>query len=102
MTRIDGLNPLATGRTMAGQASSAIEGNDNDRSANGVAAGRQDVLAVSARGRIVATAAHEVSSASDVRAEKVAALKAAIAGGTYTSNARAIAQRLLANGLGSD
>jgi flagellar biosynthesis anti-sigma factor FlgM len=50
---------------------------------------------------VVAEAARAVSQSRDVRSEKVAALKAAIANGTYRSNAREIAERLVANGLGS-
>jgi flagellar biosynthesis anti-sigma factor FlgM len=101
MTRIDGLNPLSTSRTMNGAVASGIEGGDSDRADGaGKAGGRQDVLALSNRGRIVAEAAAAVVGSRDVRAEKVLALKAAIADGSYTSNARDIAERLLANGFG--
>ena len=65
------------------------------------ARGRQDVINLSHRGRIVAEAARAVHTSSDVREAKVAALKAAIANGSYSSNAREIAERLVANGLGS-
>jgi flagellar biosynthesis anti-sigma factor FlgM len=50
----------------------------------------------------MAEAARAVSESRDVRAEKVAALKAAIANGTYSSNAREIAARLLADGIAGD
>ncbi|MEO9255641.1 MAG: flagellar biosynthesis anti-sigma factor FlgM, partial [Tepidiformaceae bacterium] len=60
--------------------------------------GRQDVLSVSDRGRVVAVAARAVNGSRDVRSEKVASLKAAIADGSYKSNAREIAERLLSNG----
>jgi anti-sigma28 factor (negative regulator of flagellin synthesis) len=36
-----------------------------------------------------------------VRTEKVAAIKAALANGSYSSNAREIAERLFANGIGN-
>ncbi len=98
MTRIDGLNPLSTSRTMGGQASTGVDPSDGDKSTGAAAGGRQDVLAVSDRGRVVATAARAVHESHDVRSEKVAMLKAAIADGTYKSNAREIAERLLANG----
>lgn len=98
MTRIDGLNPLSTSRTMSGLAPSPAESSDNDASAEASrASGRQDVLALSSRGRVVAEAAQAVHRAPDVRTEKVLALKASIANGTYTSNARDVAQRLMAN-----
>ena len=99
MTRIDGLNPLATSRTLSGQSSQSVDGADNDATSHAAGAGgRQDVLAVSDRGRVVALAAQAVGQSPDVRAAKVAALKAAIADGTYVSNARDIAERLLASG----
>lgn len=99
MTRIEGLNPLATGRTIGGQASPGIDATDTDRKSSPVAAGgRQDVLSVSDRGRTVAVAALAVRESSDVRSDKVAALQAAIASGSYKSNARDIAERLMANG----
>jgi negative regulator of flagellin synthesis FlgM len=57
--------------------------------------GRYDDVTLSNRGRVVALAARAVAASPDVRAEKVAALKAAIADGNYGSDARAIARRLL-------
>lgn len=98
MTRIDGLNPLSTSRTMGGHAASGVDSSDSGRAGEAKGAnGRQDVLALSNRGRVVAEAAHAVNESSDVRSEKVAALKAAIANGTYSSNAREIAERLFSN-----
>jgi len=102
MARIDGLNPLATSRTTSGTASSGIEPSGDERAAAGAtgAAGRQDVLSVSNRGRVMAVAAAAVAQSRDVRGEKVAMLKAAIGDGSYKSNAREIAARLMADGLG--
>jgi negative regulator of flagellin synthesis FlgM len=65
------------------------------------ARGRQDAVNLSNRGRLVAEAAQAVALSRDVRTEKVAALKAAIANGSYRSNAREIAVRLFANGIGN-
>lgn len=102
MTRIDGLNPLLTGRLAGGNATPSVDG-DNQKSTGGAsAAGRQDVISLSDRGRVVAIAARAVGESRDVRAEKVAAIKTAIANGSYRSNARDIAARLLANGFGAD
>ncbi len=101
MTRIDGLNPLLTGRLAGGNASPSVD-SDRQAGAEGASAGRQDVISLSDRGRVVAIAARAVGESRDVRAEKVAALKAQIANGSYRSNAREIATRLLANGFGSD
>ncbi|MCZ2112005.1 MAG: flagellar biosynthesis anti-sigma factor FlgM [Dehalococcoidia bacterium] len=102
MTRIDGLNPLITGNTQRGQASTGIDGADGSGGHAQGASGRQDVIALSDRGKIVALAARAVSQSRDARQERVLALRAAIANGTYTTNARDIAARLLANGFGAD
>jgi len=103
MTRIDGLNPLLTGRLAGGNGAPSVDGGDHQGDAQGAhAAGRQDVVSLSDRGRVVAIAARAVGESGDVRAEKVAAIKAAIANGSYRSNARDIAARLLANGFGSE
>ncbi len=99
MTRIDGVNPLATSRTQHGQAAGGIESpgarphEDGER-----IAGPQDEISLSRRGRIVADAVRAVAAAPDVRAEKIAQVRASIADGTYRSNAREIAARLLASG----
>ncbi|MGE5596184.1 MAG: flagellar biosynthesis anti-sigma factor FlgM [Hyphomicrobiales bacterium] len=100
MNRIDGLNPLATSRTLSGQGANGVEGSrdrDGSQAADGVSSGLDNVN-LSRRGRIVAEAARAVHQAPDVRADRVAALKAAIADGTYSSDSREIAARLLATG----
>lgn len=103
MNRIDGLNPLMTGRLQGGSQAPGVDGGDNRGGVHGAnLSGRQDVVSLSDRGRVVAIAARAVGESRDVRAEKVAALKAAISGGTYRSNARDIATRLVANGFGTD
>lgn len=103
MARIDGLNLGGAHLNPAGGPGAA--GQPNGTGSSGQAAGARgshDVLSLSPRVRVIAEAARAVSEARDVRAEKVAALKAAIANGTYTSNARDIAARLLANGIAGD
>ena len=100
MSRIDGLNLSGASMNPASAASGAAPAPGSAESeAAQKARGRQDVLNLSNRGRVVAEAAHAVNESRDVRAEKVAAIKAAIANGTYSSNAREIAERLFANGL---
>ena len=101
MARIDGLNLSGASLNPAGAAGASSTGSAAESDAATRARGRQDVINLSNRGRVVAEAARAVSQSSDVRAEKVAALKAAIANGSYSSNAREIAERLIANGLGS-
>jgi flagellar biosynthesis anti-sigma factor FlgM len=103
MARIDGLNLGGTHLNPAGGPGAAGQAaqSGSAQGANGARAA-QDVLTLSPRGRIVAEAARAVAEARDVRAEKVAALKAAIASGTYSSNAREIAARLLADGIAGD
>lgn len=95
MTRIDGLNPLATSRTGAGTPSQGVDGAGGEAGAAERLDGRHDNVNLSNRGRVVAVAAQAVAQSPEVRAERVAALKAAIGDGTYASDARGIAQRLL-------
>jgi flagellar biosynthesis anti-sigma factor FlgM len=102
MTRIDGLNPLATSRTQQGRGATPAEGTGAHRGEGAEAGGRLDQVSLSRRGRAMAETAGAVAAAPDVRAEKVAALKAAIAGGAYRSDPHEIAVRLLATGFGQD
>lgn len=100
MSRIDGFNPLATSRTLHGQGPGGVENTRDQRNADaasGLGPGF-DNINLSNRGRVVAEAARAVHDASDVRADRVAQLKAAIADGSYSSDARLIAARLLATG----
>ncbi len=102
MARIDGLNLSGASMNPASAAGGASGAPGSPEAEAALKArGRQDVLNLSNRGRIVAEAARAVADSRDVRAEKVAALKAAIANGSYSSNAREIAERLVANGLGN-
>ncbi|MDZ7729057.1 MAG: flagellar biosynthesis anti-sigma factor FlgM [Dehalococcoidia bacterium] len=103
MPRIDGHNPLQTSRLGQGQqVDSASQGQSRAKDANGVGNGA-DQASISNRGRVIADAISNVQRSPDVRQEKVAALKASIANGTYHSNARDVAARLLAGGsLGED
>ena len=99
MTQINGLGSLATSRTMQGQGAQGVEaGGANNAEGADRAQGRQDNVSLSVRGRIVGLAASAVRSSSDVRAEKVAALKASIANGTYQGDNDAVAARLLRTG----
>ncbi len=100
MNRIDGTNPLITSRTMGGHAAGGIDGaGDGDHSKADGVGGKQDAVVLSFRGRTMSEVSQAVSEASEVRAEKVAALKAAIANGSYQSNARDIAVRLYNTGV---
>ncbi|MCC6381743.1 MAG: flagellar biosynthesis anti-sigma factor FlgM, partial [Dehalococcoidia bacterium] len=99
MTRIDGLNPLLTGRTAHGQGASGPEAAASSHTPEADAARRrQDNVALSDRGRLVAEASRAVAAAPEVRVHKVVELKAAIAAGTYSASSREIAARLLASG----
>lgn len=100
MNRIDGSNPLATTRTQQGMGASGVDSassRDRANESDGLSGGL-DRVSLSSRGRIMAEATLAVSTAPDVRAERVMALKAAIANGTYETGARQVAERLLANG----
>jgi negative regulator of flagellin synthesis FlgM len=98
MTRIDGINPLATSRLGHNPAAEGEERDGSERAGAAERAGAQDRATLSVRGRFIGQAVAAVASAPEVRAERVAALKAAIADGSYKSNARQIAARLLASG----
>jgi negative regulator of flagellin synthesis FlgM len=98
MNRIDGSNPLATSRLGQGLAPQQVNGERTaEADATGVASGR-DLANISSRGRFVADTVRAAQDSPDVRADKVAALKAAITNGNYHSNARDIAVRLMAGG----
>ncbi len=102
MARIDGLN-LSGANLNPASAAGVGAGSQDPAAAEAAlkARGRQDAVSLSNRGRLVAEAAQAVAASRDVRTEKVATLKAAIANGTYSSNAREIAERLFANGIGN-
>lgn len=98
MNRIDGSNPLATSRLGQGLAPQQVNGERSaEAEASGVASGR-DLANISTRGRFVADTVRAAQDSPDVRADKVAALKASIANGNYHSNARDIALRLMSGG----
>lgn len=99
MTRIDGLNPLLTGRTTHGQGTTGAEAAGGTHTTEADAARRrQDLVALSDRGRLVAEASRAVTGAPEVRVHRVLEMKAAIAAGTYSASSREIAARLLASG----
>ena len=98
MTRIDGLGPLDTSRTQHGAAAQGVDGANGGSRDVEQTGGRRDEINLSWRARNVAGAAAAVHNAPEVRSEKVAALRAAIANGTYQPDARHIAERLLASG----
>jgi negative regulator of flagellin synthesis FlgM len=100
MNRIDGAGTLGTSRTLSGTGANGVDGaqGPNDGQQADRASSSADSLSVSDRGRVMAVASLAVRSAADVRADRVAALKAAIADGTYNADPREIAARLLAAG----
>lgn len=97
MTRIDGTNALGTSRTQAGSAASGVDSSRqaNRSEASEQLAGPQDKVSVSFRSRLMAEASNAVATAPDVRQEKVLALKAQIANGSYAPDPRDLAERLL-------
>jgi flagellar biosynthesis anti-sigma factor FlgM len=100
MNRIDGASPLSTTRTQQGQGAGAVDsagGRDRANESEGAAAGL-DRVNLSSRSRIMAVASQAVASSPDVRAAKVAALKASIANGAYQADAGHVASRLFASG----
>jgi flagellar biosynthesis anti-sigma factor FlgM len=99
MNRIDGLNPLHTSRTLGGSSTAAV-GSSSQQRDNGAdeISGKQDAVMLSFRSREMADVSHAVLNAPEVRTDRVSALRAQIANGSYQSNAREIATRLLSSG----
>ncbi len=99
MTRIDGLNTLGTSRTQAGSAAGAADSAKQAAKTqpSEQLSGPQDKVSVSSRSRIMADASASVASSPDVRQEKVMALQAAIANGTYSVDPRELAQRMFSS-----
>lgn len=95
MNRIDGMGAPGAGRTTHGQAAGGIDGAAGP-AAEGAARsdGKQDTASLSSRGRVMAGIFATVAQSPEVRAERVAALRAAINGGTYEIDVNAIAARL--------
>jgi negative regulator of flagellin synthesis FlgM len=69
------------------------------REAAANASGSSDSSGITQGARELARARETVEASPEVRAEKVAALKAAIANGTYSADPREIARSLLEKGL---
>jgi negative regulator of flagellin synthesis FlgM len=83
-------------RLRAAAASAALRANSANRIASGPAAPRSpDAVSISDSARSLAAAHRAVADAPDVREDRVSALKAAIADGTYTVNSRNLASKLL-------
>lgn len=99
MNRIDGMNTLGTSRTQAGSATGAADAAKSSKSPSSseILPGPQDKVSVSGRSRVMAEATAAVNNARDVRAEKVAALKASIANGSYSADPMQLATRMLSS-----
>ena len=61
--------------------------------------GRQDRVSLSDEARLMAEAAHTANTAPDVRAERVAELKARVDNGTYSVDNRALAAAIVRDDL---
>ena len=101
MNRIDGLNPLHTSKTLGGSPPAPVGGSSPQR-ANGMdeVSGKHDAVVLSFRSREMADVSQAVANAPETRADRVSVLRAQIASGSYQSNARDIAARLLSSGFG--
>jgi negative regulator of flagellin synthesis FlgM len=83
------------------RASMAIAALRSNASASATAAAprQADSVTLSDSARALASAAKAVSDASDVREDKVAAIKAAIASGTYSVDSRSLARSMVKSAL---
>jgi negative regulator of flagellin synthesis FlgM len=87
-------------RLRAATAAAALRKNAAASGVNTPAAARQpDAVTISDKARSMVAANKAVSDAPDVREDRVAALKAAIAAGTYSVDSRQLASKLV-NHLG--
>jgi negative regulator of flagellin synthesis FlgM len=67
--------------------------------ATGATPRQADSVELSDTARALSSAGQTVASASDVREDRVAAIKAAIASGTYSVDSRTLAQAMVRTGL---
>ncbi|HLZ28264.1 MAG TPA: flagellar biosynthesis anti-sigma factor FlgM [Chloroflexota bacterium] len=85
-------------RLRAAAAAAALRANSASRVPSGPGAPRQpDAVSISDPARSLAAAHQAVVGAPDVREDRVSALKAAIADGTYTVDSRNLARKLLSS-----
>jgi negative regulator of flagellin synthesis FlgM len=83
-------------RLRATQAIAALRGNAVGATPTTTGVARQpDAVSISDAARSLATAQKSVASAPDVREDRVAALKAAIANGSYSVDSRSLATSIL-------
>jgi negative regulator of flagellin synthesis FlgM len=83
-------------RLRASQAIAALRGNAVGATPSTTGVARQpDAVSISDAARALATAQKSVASTGDVREDRVAALKAAIANGTYSVDSRSLATSIL-------
>ena len=98
MSTISQLN--GQGRLRAAMAAAALRKNAAVSGLTTPGAARQpDAVTISDSARSIAAATKAVADAPDVREDRVSALKAAIAAGTYTVDSRRLASKLV-NSLG--
>ena len=85
-------------RLRATAAAAALRANSASRVASGPGAPRQpDAVSLSDTARSIVAARKAVADAPDVREDRVSALKAAIADGTYSVDSRNLASKLLSS-----
>jgi negative regulator of flagellin synthesis FlgM len=85
-------------RLRAAAAAAALRANSAGRGPNAPGTPRQpDAVSLSATGRSLAAARKAVTDAPDVREDRISAIKAAIADGTYSVDSRTLATKLLKN-----
>lgn len=88
-------------RQVAQAQAAANEGARRTPQAGGAAARRTDQVSLSASAQSFARVMEAVQGGPDVRSERVAAVRARIADGTYGIDAHLIAQRLAERGFGA-
>jgi negative regulator of flagellin synthesis FlgM len=85
-------------RLRASTAAAAVRANAATNATGPAAPARQpDAVSISDKARSLSAAHKAVADAPDVREDRVSALKAAIADGTYSVNSRNLASKLLSS-----
>jgi negative regulator of flagellin synthesis FlgM len=93
------ISPLSgQDRLRAAAAAAALRANSGSGGASPAGVARQpDAVSISDKARSIASAHKAVADAPDVREDRISALKASIADGTYSVDSRSLASKLLKN-----
>ena len=96
MNKIDGVLPVNNRLTKEGNHQLKTEGSQRSISHSAVAPSQDDNVHLTGTARQLQKASELIQNAPDVDVEKIEQIKAAIADGSYSVDAEAVAEKLLA------